>query len=324
MKRFLFFWAACLSVLTVAAQARPAGVYTVQKQTALYAVKGADSLYLDRYCNPELHGERPCVMFVFGGGFVGGGRDHNKAYRSYYHWLVGQGYDVVAIDYRLGLKGVSTTQGQKMGIKDKIGILKHAVDIAVEDLMSATAYVLDRRDWEIDRRRVVATGSSAGAIAVLQAENHIANHTQTAQKLLPDGFNYAGIISYAGAIFSTTGAPEWKSMPCPIMLFHGSSDANVPYDKVALLGIGFYGSKTIFTQLQKLNAPYYFHDEEYATHTLAVSPMVDNRCEIQDFLQRFVSDGQRLQIYEHLRLLSRPKGKTKFGIGDYLRSNYKF
>ena len=51
-------------------------------QTHLYAVKGADSLYLDHYIAP-VEGKRPCMMFVFGGGFVGGQRD-NKLYSRYF------------------------------------------------------------------------------------------------------------------------------------------------------------------------------------------------------------------------------------------------
>ena len=48
----------------------------ITKQTHLYAVKGTDSLYLDHYAAP-VEGKRPCVMLVFGGGFVGGARDHD-------------------------------------------------------------------------------------------------------------------------------------------------------------------------------------------------------------------------------------------------------
>ena len=76
----------------------------INKQTHLYAVKGADSLYLDHYIAP-VEGKRPCMMFVFGGGFVGGQRD-NKLYAQYFEFLTKQGFDVVSIDYRLGLRNV--------------------------------------------------------------------------------------------------------------------------------------------------------------------------------------------------------------------------
>ena len=50
-----------------------------------------------------VEGKRPCMMFVFGGGFVGGQRD-NELYTTYFDFLTSNGYDVVSIDYRLGLK----------------------------------------------------------------------------------------------------------------------------------------------------------------------------------------------------------------------------
>ena len=56
-----------------------------QKQTYLYAVKGADSLYLDHYVSSK-EAMRPCMIFVFGGGFVRGERD-NKGYLPYFEYL---------------------------------------------------------------------------------------------------------------------------------------------------------------------------------------------------------------------------------------------
>ena len=44
-----------------------------ERKTYLYAVKGADSLYLDHY-SANVEGYRPCVIYIFGGGFVNGVR----------------------------------------------------------------------------------------------------------------------------------------------------------------------------------------------------------------------------------------------------------
>lgn len=57
------------------------------RQMYLYAVKGADSLYLDRYeAVPAVSGARPCMIFVFGGGFVDGTRDVRGMCRSSSTW----------------------------------------------------------------------------------------------------------------------------------------------------------------------------------------------------------------------------------------------
>ena len=211
----------------------------INRETHLYAVKGADSLYLDHYTAP-VEGKRPCMMFVFGGGFAAGTRN-NKLYDRYFEFLTTQGFDVVSIDYRLGLKNIGKRAGE-FSVRDMIGTMSNAINMAVEDLFSATLFVIDKaEEWQIDTANIVTSGSSAGAITVLQAENNICNRTARAA-VLPEGFNYAGVISFAGAIFSTNGSPEWQSQPAPIMLFHGTADRQVPYDKMSMLRVGFYGS----------------------------------------------------------------------------------
>lgn len=77
----------------------------------LYAVKGADSLYLDRYeAVPAVSGARPCMIFVFGGGFVDGTRDDAR-YVPFFEYMAAKGITVVSIDYRLGLREVIASGG---------------------------------------------------------------------------------------------------------------------------------------------------------------------------------------------------------------------
>jgi carboxylesterase type B len=47
----------------------------VKKQTFAYAVKNSDTLSLDVYSSPaqDSIAKAPCVLFVFGGAFIGGG-----------------------------------------------------------------------------------------------------------------------------------------------------------------------------------------------------------------------------------------------------------
>ena len=78
-------------------------MHTVTKETYLYSVKGTDSLWLDKYDTPEIEGPKPCVIYIFGGAFVQGERDDQR-FVPFFDWLVTEGYCVVSIDYRLGLK----------------------------------------------------------------------------------------------------------------------------------------------------------------------------------------------------------------------------
>lgn len=295
-----------------------ASAATPEKHTHLYAVKGADSLYLDHYISP-VEGKRPCMMFVFGGGFVGGQRD-NEMYSKYFNFLTDNGYDVVSIDYRLGLKSLSSTPDISM--KDVISLLNNAINIAVEDLFSATLYVLENAaEWQIDTRQIVTSGSSAGAITVLQAENALCNLTPSAA-VLPADFRYAGVLSYEGAIFSLKGEPKWKRTPAPIMFFHGSADRQVPYGKATMFGIGFYGPKFLVKEFNKQEWPHWFYDIEYHTHDIAGLPMFQNHNEILTFLTDFVKERRPLTITTTVRDKALKKVDTKFKIMDYFEANY--
>ena len=312
MKKYIFAIVAMLIAVSAMAS-------DLNKKSYLYAVKGSDSLYLDHYVSP-VSGERPCMMFVFGGGFVRGTRDH-EGYLPYFKFLNDNGFDVVSIDYRLGLKPL-TTMKEMPSVRETIRLLNNAVNIAVEDLFSATLFVLENAErWQINPKQIVTSGSGAGAITVLQAENAICNRTPSAA-VLPQGFNYAGVISYAGAIFSVNGKPEWKSKPAPIMVFHGSSDKQVPYDKATMLGVGFFGSKYLAKEFNEKGWPHWFYDIEYQTHDISYLPMYQNQNEILTFLNDFVLKKRPLTITTSVRDGDEPKRETKFKVMDYIDANY--
>ena len=203
-----------------------------------------------------------------------------------------------------------------------IVLLNNAVNMAVEDLFSATLYVLDNaKEWQIDTKKIVTSGSSAGAITVLQAENAICNRTPSAA-VLPSGFRYAGVLSYAGAIFSLDGAPKWVINPAPIMFFHGSADKRVPYNKATMLGIGFYGPKFLTKEFDKQTWPYWFYDVEYHSHAMAGLPMHENLNEILTFLREYVEKRRPLMLHTTVRDGNLPECDTNFKVKDYLESNY--
>ena len=110
--------------------------------------------------------------------------------------------------------------------------------MAVEDLYDATSFVAGSlRSGGSYPARIVACGSSAGAITVLQGAYFIANENPLTAKL-PDGFDYAGVISFAGAVVDMADDLTWKRAPAPIMLFHGDADSNVPYRALRMAAQG--------------------------------------------------------------------------------------
>lgn len=292
---------------------------TIQKETYIYSIKDADTLRLDKYdMNPSE--VKPCVIFVFGGGFFTGMRD-NERYVPFFHYLVENGFSVVSIDYRLGFKNIQQQKGMKG--KDYLALFEKTIYMAVEDLFGATNYVLERADeWGIDRNMIIACGSSAGAITVLQGEYERSNRTQLAQ-VLPADFNYAGVISFAGAIYSNKGHLKWQETPAPIQLFHGDADNNVPFNKIKIFRHGLFGSKYIAKKYDKNKFPYYFYVEEKADHKVAGSPMTENREEIMSFIDKNIVKKESLQTHVTMKNLNQPEVKKKFKMKDYIRKNYK-
>ena len=311
MRRFIFTTLLLLCSYSLYAEG-------VVRQTFHYATHDGQELLLDRYMLDEACEEsRPCMIFAFGGGFVQGARD-TDFYQGYFERLANEGIVVVSIDYRLGLK----TLPADGGIVAMIGAFDNAVTIAVEDIYAATNYVCDNaQEWGVDTWMIMLSGTSVGAISVVQAEWMRCNGDERAA-VLPDGFRYAGIVSCAGAIFSIDGRPRFDSMPAPMMLFHGTSDSNVPYDHASMFGVGFYGSAYIVKQLDKLDASYWFYSAEYVDHTLAGTPLIDQCDLIMQFILDFVYDGRRMRIRTDVENLSLERQPTRFRAMDYIRTNY--
>ena len=254
--------------------------------TYLYAQKDEWSLYMDIHepvkemaVTPEGL-EKPTIIFMFGGGFIHGTRD-NESYAKWFTQMKNDGYRIVSIDYRLGLRGV-----KKVGVA-QVNVLDRAIHMAVEDLFSATNYIIDNaEELGIDPYNMVISGSSAGAIAVMQAEYELCNRRSWAE-VLPEDFNYVGVMSFSGAILSREGKVDYKRTPCPTLMLHGTADELVPYKQIRFFNIGFFGGGKLVERFEKFGFNYnMFHFRDYG-HEIAGS--MDTTTDLQkDFLERNV------------------------------------
>ena len=260
--------------------------------TYLFEKRDTCDLFLDIY-NPatgsvtELNGkEKPTILFLFGGGFIKGTRD-NQSYLPWFKSMTDDGYRIVSIDYRLGLKG-----SNKVGIA-QVNILDKAIHMGVEDLFSATAFLKENADQlDINPSNIVIAGSSAGAIIAMQAEYEICNKTPWAATL-PEGFRYAGVMSFSGAILSREGKVDYKAHePAPTLMLHGTADALVPYKQVAFLNIGFFGGGKLIDRFKKFGFNYnMYHFIDYG-HEIAGS--METTTDLQKrFLETNVIEGKK-------------------------------
>ena len=259
--------------------------------TYVYEKRDTCDLFMDVYDPADGSEEtfmghrKPAIIFMFGGGFVGGQRD-NQSYNSWFRQLTENGYRVISIDYRLGLKGAS-----KMGIA-QVNLLDKAIHMAVEDLFSATNFILENAEQlGVERDNIVISGSSAGAITVMQAEYEVANRTSYAS-VLPQDFNYAGVMSFAGAILSRKGKVKYETAPCPTMMLHGTADKIVPYRQIAVFNLRFYGGGKLVERFQKFGYDYnMFHFIDYG-HEIASSMYTTFDLQL-DFLEKNVIQGKK-------------------------------
>lgn len=284
MKRLLFVIAVTLMITTVAAAQGK-----LEKETIVYSVKDGQELHLDKYVDNSVAyaGKRPVMIYVHGGGFSMGSRINALQIRYCKHF-VAQGFVSFCIDYRLGVKN---------GTQPNQETIMNAVKIACEDLVDATAFVLSRaEEWNIDPAKIIISGGSAGAITCLTAEYDLCSGGILAN-CLPEGFNFAGIVSHAGCVVVHQDSLFWKKTPCPVLFMHGSKDQAVTFNSMSLEGNIYAGSNYIHKQFVELNYPHWLYEEEGADHIMALKPLQYNFGETDTFIEKFVMKGQHAVVH---------------------------
>ncbi len=267
--------------------------------TYLYAQRDTCDLFFDVY-DPTPGAEtsfgevgKPTLLFVYGGGFIHGFRS-NERYFPWFKLLNDNGYRVITIDYRLGLKGVP----MNFGPIGQIRTAKHTIVaeyMGVEDLFSAVNYILyNAESLGVDPENIVLVGNSSGAIISLAAELSICNGEAVAS-VLPPGFNFKGLISFAGAIVGDSGTPVYKNAPCPTLLLHGTADGTVQYDKTQVMRLGMWGSNVLADIYRKNGYNYSIYRYHDHAHDIADSFVV-LWPEQKRFLESNVMRGDRCII----------------------------
>ena len=268
---------------------------TVEKETRVFAVKDGIELKMDIYTVPtDCNLKRPTIVFVFASGFIRGERD-NAFYIDFFHYFAERGFVVISIDYRLGLTYA----------RHSFRNFRNALRMGVSDLFSATNFILQyAEEWNIDTEKIIISGSSAGAITVLQADYEL-NSLMPSAAVLPNGFRYAGVISFSGAIFSRNAAWSYVRSPAPTLFFHGSADRTVVYNHLSFLGIGKFGPRTLTARFRARGLPFVFYSITGAGHEIAQSQIAEFLPEIEQFINDFVFNRAQKQIEIRIKNLQR-------------------
>ena len=263
------------------------GVYADPvRETYLFAVKGSDSLFVDRHYDPSRmqEGNTPLMIYMYGGGWAYGSRGGRFTY------LTDIGVQVISIDYRKGL----TEYGYNPAPPEK---MEAAIEMALDDLTDAMAFVLKNAEaWKVDKEKIMLEGSSAGGITTLMAIYDICNDGPYSKKF-PSGWMPAGYIGYAGAIINRQQDLAWAKKPCPMMFFHGSGDSTVTFNVQRSDALNVFGPTYILAQLHEMEVPNWLYCEIDGDHVLSYKPYSGyNTHEIQTFVEKFVIQGLELEM----------------------------
>ena len=228
----------------------------LQCQETYKFVERDSALYLDVHRPAHPRADKACVVSVFGGGFVSGSRD-DELQKPIARLLTDRGFTVVCIDYRLGLKD-SAMVAQNSGLWHMQDLFQYCIDIAVEDCAAAVAWVCRNADkLGIDTSKIILTGSSAGAITVLQTDWCRANGFSPASAL-PAGWKPAAVVPFSGALLCRRKELKYATPPAPTMMLHGMKDKIVAYKKMMpVISRNLYGSHRVAKVFEKGGYPYW-------------------------------------------------------------------
>ena len=124
----------------------------------------------------------------------------------------------------------------------------------------------------------------------MQAEYEVCNRTSWTNTL-PEGFRYAGVMSFAGAILSREGKVNYKERPCPTLMLHGTADKLVPYEQIAFFNLGFFGAGKLVKRFEKFGFNYnIYHFIDYG-HEIAGSMNTTTDLQFK-FLETNVMNGK--------------------------------
>lgn len=293
MKRILTFLLALCLGSALYAQVAPIDSARCQPDESIaFAQYDTLALEMDLYFPNDDAETHPCIIYTYGGGFIMNTQRIFET-RQLCRMLADDGYVVVASDYRLGLKGV-----RFKGPASMVKPLEKAIQLAAEDVMIVTRYVLDHAsELTVDPLKVILMGNSAGAIASLQCDYERCNRTELAQRYLPEGFRYAGVASFSGAIFSRKGLEYKHDMPAPTLFLHGTADKLVPYKQIKVFNIGFYGSDKIVKRFKERHYPHKIIRFQDEGHNVATRYFA-NYDDLRWFLDKMVLEGRHLEIDE--------------------------
>jgi pimeloyl-ACP methyl ester carboxylesterase len=209
------------------------------------------TLLLDIYTpDGDTETERPLLIFIHGGSFVGGSKTQGDIVGLAQEYAK-KGYVTSAINYRLGMNGIPFPGPNQSDASE-------AVMRATQDSRAAVRFFRksiedEGNPYGLHTDHIYLVGYSAGGFvalhhAHLDKEAEVPAFIDQSKPGLGGGIEglsgNAGYSSEVTAIVSLAGAIgelEWiEADGAPILSLHGDNDATVPYGSATINLLGFY------------------------------------------------------------------------------------
>jgi len=269
------------------------------RSTETYYQKPQEDLKVDIFQpKGDTATKRPLLLYVHGGGFAVGERDHPN-HIKFCEKLARRGFVSATMSYTLVMKGKSF--GCDRPAPEKIQTFLQTA----RDISRATKFFIERAaQYRIDPAKIIIMGSSAGAEAVLHAAYWKAAYKDEQGAILDADFEYGGVVSMAGAIANL----DWitKESAVPTYLFHGTCDNLVPYATAPhhyceaqtpgyLL---LHGAYSIAEKLRALGASYVLVTGCYGRHEWNDKPLREMEPKIAHYISRHLYGEETIQVHE--------------------------
>jgi hypothetical protein len=96
--------------------------------------------------------------------------------------------------------------------------------------------------------------------------------------------------------------------PAPTLMFHGTNDKMIIYNRVTFFNRSLNGSNSIAKTFKRFRYPYYFYRVRGMGHEIAAYPMHDKLKQIFWFLDELVLKKRPYQVEETFKDMKRKHG----------------
>ncbi|MEL6686955.1 MAG: alpha/beta hydrolase [Pseudomonadota bacterium] len=244
---------------------------------------GSKSLQLDIYQpSGNCISYRPTILFIHGGGFVGGSRT-SEAITRHANAALDEQFNFVSMSYRLaGDNPLLSTpyrpiaeQVNASSFNTETEIINAAI-AALEDSAAAIDWMdQNASDYCLNMSRFALWGSSAGAFTVLNAAYSLDNFNITLAAEPDVVINYWGNLLFDAHL---------DFMEAPFITVHGDADRTVPYQ----------GALNLAMRADEVGVPYAFYTEVGGGHGVGPGETVDDTTILEltmDFLEAHLVGG---------------------------------